>query len=163
MLAQLVLIDISLRRAARAVLFAVLLVIALTGLHLAWTPTHALLLVETLLGGTMIFCAIFITAAAAQFRLIDAGEAANTFTYGGGYVAQFSAEVLPLPLRLVFTTVVPAIFTAYLPALVLLGRPGPTGLPAWLGWFALPVALGILTLALLAWRTGVRHYQGGGG
>ena len=73
-LAQLVLIDISLRRAARAVLFAVLLVIALTNLRLVWTPAHELLLFATLVGGTAICCAVFITAAAAQFRLIDAGE-----------------------------------------------------------------------------------------
>jgi ABC-2 type transport system permease protein len=36
-------------------------------------------------------------------------------------------------------------------------------MPGWLGWCAPLAAVWAWTLALLTWRAGVRHYQGGGG
>ena len=45
----------------------------------------------------------------------------------------------------------------------LLGLPGPEWMPPWLGWLAPVAALWTWTMALLAWRLGVRHYRGGGG
>jgi ABC-2 type transport system permease protein len=65
-------------------------------------------------------------------------------------------------LRLVFVWVVPVALAIYVPALVLLGRQGPPGLPAWLAWLTVPVSAGFLALGGLAWRSGVRHYVGAG-
>jgi ABC-2 type transport system permease protein len=65
--------------------------------------------------------------------------------------------------RVLFTFVVPATFVAYLPALTLLGLPGPPWTPAWLGWCTPAVAVATWAVALLVWRQGVRHYTGGGG
>ena len=48
------------------------------------------------------------------------------------------------------------------PALYILDRSDPFGFPAWLQ-FASPLAALVLgTLALLVWRTGVRHYSSTG-
>ena len=41
--------------------------------------------------------------------------------------------------------------------------PGPELFPTWLAWFTPLAALWIWGVALLSWRIGVRHYQGGGG
>ena len=73
------------------------------------------------------------------------------------------ASHLPRPLRLAFGLVLPVSFVGYLPALVLLDLPGPPLLPAWLAWFLPLAAVWTWALALLVWRAGVRHYQGGGG
>jgi len=52
---------------------------------------------------------------------------------------------------------------AYLPAVVILGRTEPTGLPTWLAWCT-PLAAGWAVLqAALSWRAGLRHYVGAGG
>jgi ABC-2 type transport system permease protein len=51
---------------------------------------------------------------------------------------------------------------AYFPALALLGRPDPLGLPAALQWSSPLVALIAVAVAGLIWRSGVRHYQGAG-
>jgi ABC-2 type transport system permease protein len=162
-LAQLVLGDVSLRRLGRLVMYGGVVTWVLLRVPIAWTPARALVVPATLLGGGIIFAAVFIVAGASQFRLLDGGEFANAFTYGGGYVSSYSAAVLPAPVRAFFTAVVPAAFTGYLPALVLLDRADPGGLPAVLGWLTLPVALAALAVALLLWRSGIRHYQGGGG
>ena len=53
--------------------------------------------------------------------------------------------------------------TGYLPALVILDLPGVGVLAQPLAW-GLPLAVvSVWGIALLLWRTGVRHYQGGGG
>ncbi|WP_043329351.1 ABC-2 family transporter protein, partial [Micromonospora sp. M42] len=50
----------------------------------------------------------------------------------------------------------------YHPALALLGRADPLGLPPWAGWAAPGVAVVAAALAALAWRVGVRHYRSTG-
>ena len=62
-----------------------------------------------------------------------------------------------------FTFVIPAAFTGYLPALALLGKPDPTGLPGWLPWASPLAAVAAAVAAGLVWRSGVRHYVGAGG
>ena len=62
-----------------------------------------------------------------------------------------------------FTFVIPAAFTGYLPALALLGRPDPTGLPGWLPW-ASPLARGRgRGRPGCCGGRGIRHYVGAGG
>jgi ABC-2 type transport system permease protein len=65
-------------------------------------------------------------------------------------------------LRFVFVWVVPFALAVYVPALVLLGRAGPPGLPATLLW-ATPVATAAFAgLSAILWRLGLRHYVGTG-
>jgi len=163
LLAQVITNDIVLKRIGGAAVSAVVLGAGLTLAHIVWTPLHLLLLLVTPLAGAGVFSALFLTAGALQFWMIDAAEVTNSFTYGSSYASRFSAAVLPLPIRMLFAFVVPAAFTAYLPTLVLIGQPGPPGLPAWLGWCGPVVAILALTVALTVWRFGVRHYTGAGG
>ena len=66
-------------------------------------------------------------------------------------------------MRIFFTFVVPAAFTAYLPTLVILGKPGgDVAEPTWAWWLPMAAAW-VWGVALLSWRFGVRHYQGAGG
>jgi ABC-2 type transport system permease protein len=65
-------------------------------------------------------------------------------------------------LRLVFVWLVPVALAIYVPALVVLDRQGPPGLPAWLAWLTAPVAAAFLALGGLVWRAGVRRYVGTG-
>ena len=162
-LGQLMTSDVQLRRLGRAAVGLALLTLALTRADIAWTPARVALLVVTPFAGAVLFAALFLAAGAVQFWLVDGGEFTHAFTYGASYAASFSPAVLSLPLRALFSFVVPAAFTAYLPALALLGLPGPELLPAWLGWWV-PVAAAVAWLvALAAWRLGLRRYTGAGG
>jgi ABC-2 type transport system permease protein len=51
---------------------------------------------------------------------------------------------------------------AYFPALAVLDKPDPLGLPHLLRYAAPPVALATAAVAALIWRGAVRHYQGVG-
>ena len=163
LLLQLITSDISLRRLARAAVGLVALGWALAINDIAWTLPHVLLLVVALLSGYATFSALFVWAAGMQFFLIDARELTNAFVYGGRYAATQPASVWSRPLQVVFGFFFPMAFTAFLPALVLLDKTGPAWLPAWLGWCTPLAAIWAWSMALLSWRWGVRHYQGGGG
>ncbi len=162
-LAQLMTSEFSLRRLARMSVAVVTLVFGL-----AWNPidfgprVFALLLIAVVFGAA-IFAALFVCAASLQFFLINGAELTNTFTYGGSYAASQPASIFPGPLKLLFGYLVPVVFTAYLPTLAILGLPGPGGLPVWLAWLTPVAAVWTWGIALLLWRWGSRHYQGGGG
>ena len=163
LLAQIITGDVRLKRFGGAAVGVVVLVVGLRWTHVHWTPARVVLVVISPLAGAVLFGAVFLAAGAVQFWLVDAADVTDGFTYGSAYAARYSSAALPLPVRLLFAFVVPAAFTAYLPALALLGLPGPPWLPAWLGWCAPGVGVLAWGAALLMWRSGVRHYTGAGG
>lgn len=162
-LAQLMTSEFSLRRLARMSVGAVTLVIGLTQNDIDWGPDVVALLVIATVFGAATFAALFVCAASLQFFLINGAELTNTFTYGGSYASMQPASIFPTPLKVIFGYLVPVVFTAYLPTLAILGLPGPAGLPAWLAWLTPVAAAWSWAVALLLWRWGSRHYQGGGG
>lgn len=163
LLLQLVTSDISLRRLARAGVGAVALTAGLLLNDIDWSLAAVVLLGLALVSGVATFAAMFVAAGGLQFFLVDGAEMTNAFVYGGRYAASQPASVWSRPLKVVFGFVFPMAFTAYLPVVTLLGLPATAWLPTWLGWCAPLAAVWAWTMALLAWRWGVRHYQGGGG
>jgi ABC-2 type transport system permease protein len=162
-LGQLVTSDLQVRRLGRLALSAGVLAIALRRADIDWTPARAVLVALAIGCGAVIFSAIWVGASAVMFWLVEGSEFVSALTYGGNYLAQWPFSVFHLALARFFTFVVPTGFVAYLPAVAILGRPEPTGLPSWLPW-CLPVAAGWTVLvAARAWRVGLRHYVGAGG
>ncbi len=163
LLAQLVTSDISLRRVSRIAVGLTVLIGSLIANDIALTPGHCLLLLMAVLTGAAICAGVFVAAAGVQFFLIDAAEMTNSIVYGGRYAATQPGSVWNRPLIAVFGFAVPMAFAGYLPTLTLLDLPTPWNLPSWVGWLAPLAAVWTWALAALAWRTGTRHYQGGGG
>jgi ABC-2 type transport system permease protein len=162
-LLQLITSDISLRRLARAGIGAAALGLGLATSGVPWDGRTLVLLVLGLVSGYATFAGLFVWAAGLQFFLLDGAEMTNAFVYGGRYAATQPAAVWSRPLKLVFGFFFPMAFTAYLPAVTMLGLPSPDWLPAWLGWCTPAAAAWSWLMGLLCWRWGVRHYQGGGG
>lgn len=163
LLLQLITSDVSLRRLSRATVAAVVLTAGLIVNDITWSTAHIVLLATALLSGVTIFAGLFVCAAGLQFHLVDGSELTNSFTYGGSFAAQQPGSVFSGPVRALFGFAVPVSFVAYLPTIALLGLPGPPWLPADLAWFGPIAALWVWIMALMLWRIGVRHYQGGGG
>lgn len=162
-LLQLITSDISLRRLARVAVGASALSIGLATSGVSWEPRTAALLALGVTSGYATFSGLFVWAAGLQFFLLDGAEATNAFVYGGRYAASQPAAVWSRPLKVLFGFFFPMAFTAYLPAVTMLGLPGPDWLPDWLGWCAPAAAAWSWVMGLLCWRWGLRHYQGGGG
>lgn len=162
-LGQLAAADLQLRRLGRVAVSLGLLGAVLTRLDVAWTPARLAMLVLAPVVATVVFGALFVAAGAVSFWLVEATEVTSALTYGSAYLGEWPTSVLSTVLARFFTFVIPAAFTGYLPALAILGRSEPSGLPGWLPW-ASPLAAAVAAgVAGLLWRSGIRHYVGAGG
>ena len=162
-LGQLAAADLQPRRLGRVAVSVIVLVLALRELELDWSPARVALLVVAPLAGTAIFGSLFVCAGALSFWLVEGTEVGSALIYGSAYLSQWPIGVLGPVVGRFFTFVVPAAFTGYLPAVALLGRPEPTGLPVWAGWLCPVAAAAAVAVAGLCWRAAVRHYVGAGG
>jgi ABC-2 type transport system permease protein len=161
-LAQLLSADVSLKRVGRVAVGFGVLAYALAGAGIDWTPARALLAATAPLVGAVILSAVWVAANAVSFWLVDGREVANSVTYGSNFSTSYPITVYGPWLRRILCFAVPGAFVAWFPALALLGRPDPLGLPEFLQWSSPLVALLAAGVAALIWRTGVRRYQGTG-
>jgi ABC-2 type transport system permease protein len=161
-LPQLLSADVALKRLGRVGIGLAVLAWSVATLDLEWTPLRVLVLVTAPVVGAVILGSVWVAANAVSFWLVDGGEFANAFTYGSNFSTSYPVTIYGPWLRRVMCYLVPAAFVAYFPALALLDRPDPLGLPEALRWCPPLVALVAVAAAGLVWRTGVRHYQGTG-
>lgn len=161
-LVQVLTVDIALRRIGRVAIAAGVYVWSLATLDLTWTLPQALVAATAPPVGAVLIAAIFIATNSVSFWLVDGREVANSFTYGSNYAMAYPITIYGPALRRALCFVVPVAFVAYFPALALLDRPDPLGLPEALRWCSPLVAVAAVGVAALVWRTGVRHYQGTG-
>ncbi|MFJ9443907.1 ABC transporter permease [Kitasatospora sp. NPDC101235] len=152
----------SLRRLGRPLQAVAVLVWSLAALDVHWTWDRVLLVPVLLVCGTVIFGAVFIGGATVQFWWGESKEIQNSFTYGGATLLHYPPTIFAKELVAGVVFGVPLAFVNWLPALRILDRPDPLGLPAAFQ-FASPVAAAVCVLAAgLAWRAGLRAYRGTG-
>ena len=154
--------DFALRRIGRIAQSALILAIATQLLQIDWTTDKIAVLAMAVVCGTMIYFAIFVLGATFCFWSVQAKEATHVVTYGGDALASWPLDIYRGSVRRFFTFVVPLAFVNYEPALFLLGKADPLGLPDAARLFS-PVAAVVMTvLARYGWQLGIRHYQSTG-
>jgi ABC-2 type transport system permease protein len=161
-LPQLVFMDLPIRKVLRVAFGWVLYGVALRVNHIGWTPGRVLLAVLAPLAGAVFFGAIFVLSASLAFWWVDSGELGNGFTYGGRDFVSYPTSVYGGWFRDLFAYALGFGFVSYQPALALLGRADPLGLPGWAGYAAPLVCLPATLIAAAVWRSGVRHYRSTG-
>ncbi|WP_430789869.1 ABC transporter permease [Actinoplanes sp. G11-F43] len=161
-LPQLLLMDLPIRKALRVVFGFTVLGLAVAANDVDWTPARVLLILITPLAACVFFGSIFVLSASLAFWWVDSGEIGSAFTYGGRDFTSYPISVYGGWFRNLFAYALGFGFVAYQPALALLGRDDPLGLPAWSGFLSPLVALGAATLAGVVWRFGIRHYRSTG-
>ncbi len=154
--------EFSPRRLGKVVPALVVLGIALAGIDVEWTLGRALLLPLMMLSGVLICCAIWVGTGCLQFFVADAREAANSLTYGGQALTEYPLAVYGKEIVRSVTYVVPLAFVSWQPALLVLDRPDPLGMPEALRFAGPVVAVLACTGAALLWRFGLRHYRSTG-
>ncbi|GHB41410.1 transporter [Streptomyces cirratus] len=161
-LAQVAADRFALRRLGRIAQGSGVLVWAVVVLDVDWTVGKVLLVPVMVLAGAAIFAAVMVAGAAFQFAAGDAAEVVNSFTYGGCTMLEYPPTVFTRELLRGVTFVVPLAFVNWLPALYVLGRPDPLGLPGWVAFLSPLVAFVVFVPASLAWRVGLRSYRSTG-
>jgi ABC-2 type transport system permease protein len=160
LLAQVCADEFALRRMARVVQTG--LIFTIGSWYVDWSLPKAGLAALMVASGSVIFCALFVGFACLQFWTSDASEVANAFTYGGNTITQYPLTIFPREVVTGLTFLVPLAFVNWYPALYILDRHDPFGFPEWLQFASPLAALGLGTLTMLIWRTGVRHYTSTG-
>jgi ABC-2 type transport system permease protein len=160
---QIVASDFTPRRLARVVQGTIVLAYALTGLTIHWTVWRVVVLAVSLPSAIVIFSSIWIVGACVAFWTTDGGEFTNAFTYGGTTMAQYPFDIYGTWLRRLLGFAIPLAFVCYLPALYVLGKPDPLGLPRVVELASPAVAAVAACVAGSTWRFAVRHYRSAGG
>lgn len=160
---QVIASDFQLRRLGKAFQGLIVLAYAVSALHIDWTPLRVLMLIATIPVSAVIFISIWIFMICVVFWTVEGREAANAFTYGGQFSSQFPMNIYDRWLRRFLGYLVPIAFISYFPALYILDKPDPLGLPVVLQFSAPLVAIAAAVVASLMWRVAVRHYQSAGG
>jgi ABC-2 type transport system permease protein len=161
-LVQVIADQFSLRRIGKVIEGASVLAVGCAVAPIDWTIARAVMLVVCLISGAAIFSGVWVFATCLCFWWVDAREAANAVTYGGGFLAQYPLGVYGDVLRRVLAFTVPIAFANYFPAVYILGRTDRLGAPVWVEFMSPLVALLVCLAAAAMWHTGVRHYRGTG-
>ena len=160
---QVIASDFAVRRLARVFQGAVVLVYALSTLTIHWTVLRVLVLLVSLPSAAVIFASIWVVGSCLAFWTTDGGEFTNAFTYGGTAMAQYPFDIYAPWLRRLLGFVIPLAFVCYFPALYVLDKPDPLGLPHFLDFCSPAVAAAAAVVAGSIWRFAVRHYRSAGG
>jgi ABC-2 type transport system permease protein len=158
-LLQVVASDFSLRKLGKLAQAAFVLAYALAGLDVDWNAGRIAMTGVMVIAGALIFGAIWVAGATIAFWTIDAGEFTNAFTYGGNFLTQYPISIYGDWVRRFFAYLVPTAFVCYFPALYILDKRDPLGLPEALQFASPLVALAAAVVAGYIWRGAVRRYR----
>ena len=153
--------DIELKRIGRVAQGAVVLVVAMAAVDVAWTPARVASLAVILLSGFAIFGAIWVIAASLGFWTVDNRQIANSVTYAGNKLTQYPLDVFAAWLRNI-VLILPLAFVNYLPIARLLGKDDVYGLPGWIAWTSPVVAVALAVVARAEWAFAIRHHRSTG-
>ncbi|MGN6483081.1 MAG: ABC transporter permease [Thermomicrobiales bacterium] len=154
--------DVSLRHLGMLIQGSILMGWALWAVPIDWTPGKVALLLVSIVSGVALFTAIFTIEAIVAFWTVNSIEAVNAFTYGGSDLAQYPFHIFGRGIRFIFLWIVPIGFVVYYPALTILDKPDPLGLPGIAPLMAPLMAALFCGAVGLLWTIGVRHYRSTG-
>jgi ABC-2 type transport system permease protein len=151
-----------LRRWGRIIQGAVIFAVSLSMLQVHWTADKLLYLPLVSISQVLFFGGLFIFGSTLTFWTVQSIEAVNILTYGGNEMISYPMHIYPDWMRRFFTYIVPAIFINYYPALYILDKPDPLGMPGFVRFLAPLAGLVMIAAALLFWQYGLKHYQSTG-
>ena len=151
--------SLDLKRTGHLMQAAIVLFIAISGADISWDFARVVMLINMILGGSVIFSGVYMLQATAAFWTIEALEVGNVFTHGMKEHASYPLSIFPKWITVFFTFIIPFGTINYLPLQYLLGKIDGIG---WL--YALVPLLGALFIlpCIMAWRFGVSKYSSAG-
>ena len=96
----------------------------------SWSVMKVLMLLEAIMGGSMLILGLFLIEAIFCIHSVKSIELVNALTYGGRSACQYPIDTFPGPLRVLFSVIAPFAMTLHVPGAVILGKP-LFGWPEW--------------------------------
>lgn len=125
--------------------------------NVVWNFSKVCTMIFMLIGGTVVFSALFFIYAALCFFTLDGLEFMNVFTDGAREFGKYPIGIYGKKMLLFTTFIIPYALIQYYPLLYILDKKTSIFyifLPLAACWFFIP--------ALILWKFGVRHYQSSG-
>ena len=149
--------EFELTRMGRMLQAVVMFVYGISAGGVSWDITKVLIIINMLVGGIVVFSAMFLIYAAFSFFSLEGLEFMNIFTDGGRELGRYPLGIYGNAVLKFFTFCVPLAMIQYYPLLYLIGKENRkiVGL--------CPLA-GILFLipCYIIWKIGVKHYTSSG-
>jgi ABC-2 type transport system permease protein len=137
--------------------------LALSRLHLDWTPARIGYVVAAVIGGVGVEAALATLLASASLLVMIGRAPFQWLDSVLGSFGNYPLRILPVPARQILTFVIPIAFVGYLPAAVLTGRADTTGIAQWLAYGAPAVGVALYIGSRLVWSVALRKYGSVGG
>lgn len=147
----------ELTRIGRMLQAVIMFVYGIVKCDVIWTLPKILTVLFMLIGGTAVFCGLFLIYAALCFFTLDGLEFMNVFTDGAREFGKYPLGIYGKKILLLTTFFIPYTLIQYYPLLYILGKRTSAFyifLPLLACWFLIP--------AMLLWKFGVRHYASSG-
>lgn len=154
--------ELELRKLGRLMQGLVVMVISWYKLGLELSLMKVGFLAAAVINGTILFSAIFIAGAAICFWSVQSTELPNMLTYGGVEASSYPISVYKRWFRNALIFVIPLAFVNYFPALYILGRPDPLGMPYFMRFLSPLASAAVMIPAIKFWNYGVNHYKSTG-
>jgi ABC-2 type transport system permease protein len=154
--------DFLLLRFGRFLQGLAILVWASVNIGIVWDPAKAALLIFSIAGGIMIFTGLLILQATMCFWSTQSLEIMNSFTDGGVYALQWPLPIFKRWFAYFFIFIVPVACVTYFPLLAIMEKADALNFPVWFHWTSPIVGVVFLSVSLLVWGFGVRHYHSTG-
>ena len=144
----------ELTRIGRMLQAVVMFLYAVVTGDIQWTADKVVTVILMLIGGSLLFTAMFLIYAAFCFFTTEGLEFMNVFTDGAREYGKYPLEVYGKRLLWITTFLIPYALVQYYPLLYLLDRKESKV------YIFLPLIAALFLLpAYLFWRIGVRHYK----
>ena len=130
---------------------------ALNRLGVTFSMYNAAMLVFALAGGLLMYAGVFVMSSGISIFTVGALDWIYIFTNASYESTRIPVDHMPRVLRSMFTFFMPMLMISYFPAAAIVGFG-----PVWRGWLALPAGALFLSVAMLVWKVGVRHYKSTG-
>ena len=149
--------EFELTRMGRMLQAVVMFVYGISAGDVSWDITKVLTIINMLVGGIVVFSAMFLIYAAFSFFSLEGLEFMNIFIDGAREYGKYPMGVYGKKILQITTFVIPYALVQYYPFLYLIGQETSrffVFVPLLACWFMAP--------AWLLWRFGVRSYQSSG-
>lgn len=148
---------IELTRLGRLLQAIIVLVLALPGAQIQWSPAKVAVMIVMIVSGTAVFSGLFMIYASFCFFTTEGLEFMNIFTDGGREFGRYPFSVYGNEVLKFYTYVIPLALFQYYPLMYITGQSDSP-----LYALAPLVAPVFLIPCAIFWRIGVRHYKSTG-
>jgi ABC-2 type transport system permease protein len=154
--------EVSLRHVGQLILGCIVFAYSITQVPVSWSVGNVAYLALMIASGAAIFLALFTVEAIISFWTVNSVEAVNAFTYGGSDMAQYPLHIFPRLFRGFLLWVLPLGFVCYYPAVHMLGKDDPLGLPEAARFLGVAMAIVFCLVIGSFWRLALNRHTSTG-